>query len=148
MPIKKRDYMPDIKRNLRVAQQKLLQANTAAANPKKRKVMLRGAQQAYQRALTMARQLPFSTQADALKKECEKGFAGAKRLVNQMAQQERREREADALIHAKEGDGGDSPDSPDAQAADAAAAEGDARPESGASSADETPQGEDAPGSG
>ena len=144
MPIKKRDYLPDIKRNLRTAQQKLLQANTAAANPKKRKVMLRGAQQSYQRALTMARQLPFSTQADALKKECEKGFANAKRQVNQMVQQERREREADALIHAKEGDAGVSPD---VQAGGAAAAEGDASPES-TPSAGETPQGEDAPGSG
>ena len=104
-----------MKRNLKTAQQKLLLAGKAAGM-KKRKVMLRAAQQAFQRGLTLARQLPFSAQADKIKKECERGFANSKHQLNYLMQQERREREAAALIHkdseAGPADADASPDDP------------------------------------
>ncbi len=124
MPVSKRDYLPDVKRNLKTAKQKLLLAGNAAGM-KKRKVMLRAAQQAFQRGLTLARQLPFSGQADKIKKECERGFANSKHQLNYLMQQERREREAAALIHKNseagpaDADADASPDDPAPEAPEA-----------------------------
>ena len=95
-------HIADIKRSLRTASQKLLQANSAGANMKKRKVMLRGGQQSFQRALIMSRLMPKSPVTDKLKKDSEVGFANCKRQLNALMQKERKERAAMKRMHIAE----------------------------------------------
>ena len=91
----------DVKRNLRAAETKQLQSGYTV-DRNKRKLMLRTAQQAFQRALTIARGLPPQPEKEDLRKRAETGFAACKRRMNKMALDERKERAAKALIQREE----------------------------------------------
>ena len=94
----------DAKRNIRQAGQKELQAKSAGDDVRKRTLLLRSAQQLYQRALTIARGIRGNSEADDLRKKSERGFASCKKQLTAMATAQRK------ASRSPTGDGGPPPE--------------------------------------